>query len=36
MDEVDVLKFLYPKMQKTKNNDDFFCFNERISYLKSS
>lgn len=23
MDEVDVLKFLYPKMQKTKNNDDF-------------
>ncbi|MFB1032151.1 MAG: transcription termination factor Rho, partial [Aliarcobacter cryaerophilus] len=25
MDEVDVLKFLYPKMQKTKNNDDFFA-----------
>ncbi len=25
MDEVDVLKFLYPKMQKTKNNDEFFA-----------
>ena len=34
MDEVDVLKFLYPKC-KNKNNDDF-CFNERINYLKST
>ena len=25
MDEVDVLKFLFPKMQKTKNNDEFFA-----------
>ena len=25
MDEVDVLKFLYQKMQKTKNNDEFFA-----------
>jgi transcription termination factor Rho len=25
MDEVEALKFLYSKMQKTKNNDEFFA-----------
>jgi len=25
MDEVEALKFLYSKMQKTKNNEDFFA-----------
>jgi transcription termination factor Rho len=24
MDEVEALKFLYSKIQKTKNNEDFF------------